>query len=75
MRSIGSACGLLVLASLPLAAQGVRDCGNTSLGGYRWVASGQVTKSNNCLGGNGSRCYPAENTAWSVEKTATLPPG
>ena len=62
-------CGLLALASLPLSAQGVRDCGDTSLGVYHWVASGQITRANNCQGFTGFRCHPAENTAWSLEKT------
>jgi hypothetical protein len=69
MRPIGTACGLLALASLPLFAQGVRDCGETSMGAYHWVADGQVTRTNNCQGLSGSRCYAAENTEWSLEKT------
>jgi YD repeat-containing protein len=69
MRPIGTACGLLALASLPLSAQGVRDCGDTSLGSYHWLADGQVTRANNCQGSNGFRCHPAENPAWSLEKT------
>jgi RHS repeat-associated protein len=62
-----TAFGVLALFSLPLAAQGVRTCGDTSLGNYQWVASGQVARSNNCQGG--FRCYPAANTSYSVEKT------
>lgn len=59
--------GVLALSALPLEAQGVRTCGFTSLGTYQWVASGQVTRAKNCL--SSFRCYPAENTGYSVEKT------
>jgi YD repeat-containing protein len=53
-----------------MSAQGVRDCGTTSLGTYRWLASGQVTKTTNCPAVFQGRCYTAESTAWSVEKTS-----
>ena len=72
------AWGLPTLLSLPAAAQGVRDCGTTTLGTYHWVASGQVlcTDSmgamvvcpNNCLGTTGFRCYPVQGQGSSVEK-------
>ncbi|HEV8580240.1 MAG TPA: RHS repeat-associated core domain-containing protein [Thermoanaerobaculia bacterium] len=66
---------LLALFSLSLTAQGVRDCGTTSVGTYRWVASGQLTRSNNCLGSTGFRCYPVEGDGSSAEKTnATCDP-
>ncbi len=60
--------GLLVLFSLGATAQGVRDCGNTALGSYRWVASGQNTRANNCQGSTGFRCYPVQTQGSSLEK-------
>ncbi|HWM93497.1 MAG TPA: RHS repeat-associated core domain-containing protein [Thermoanaerobaculia bacterium] len=51
------------------AAEAQNNCGTTALGDYYWSASGQVTKSNNCLGGSGFRCHAAETLGWSVEKT------
>lgn len=60
--------GLLTLLAVPVLAQGVRDCGTTSLGAYHWVASGQETRTNNCLGATGFRCYPVEGQDWSIEK-------
>jgi RHS repeat-associated protein len=67
--------------SLPLAAclaaflglassAGANVCGTTSLGTYNWVASGRLTRSNNCFGGSGFRCYPAQDTSWSLEQTS-----
>lgn len=61
---------VLALFVVPSSAQsGSGDCGNTSLGTYRWFASGQNARANNCFGLSGSRCYAAQNMAWSVEKT------
>lgn len=64
---------LLVLASAPITAQGIRDCGGTALGTYRWVASGQLTRANNCQCSfgcaTGFRCYPVQSQGSSVEKT------
>ena len=77
LRFLFALC-LSALFSLPAAAQGVRDCGTTSLGTYRWVASGQtlctdgmgamVVCPNNCLGSTGFRCYPVEGQGSSVER-------
>ena len=52
----------------PVQAQ-IYSCGTTSLGTYGWQASGQLTRSNNCQGFRGFRCYPVENPSWSVDKT------
>ena len=57
------------LATSAAEAQVTHTCGTTALGTYRWTASGQVTKPNNCFGASGFRCHPVENAAWFVEKT------
>src|SRR3954470_11198096 len=63
---------LIALTSLSATAQGVRDCGDTILGTYRWVASGQNTRANNCQGSTGFRCYPVQSQGSSVEKLDPL---
>lgn len=67
LRSIsrGLLTALAVSWAVPAAAQNL--CGFTSLGTYEWVASGQVTKPSNC-NDDEFRCYPAEQTGWSVTK-------
>jgi len=62
--SLGGLLGLLLAG----AAEAQSFCGNTSLGTYWWAASGQVTRANSCQGPTGFRCYPAENTGYTVEK-------
>ena len=52
----------------PVQAQ-IFSCGTTSLGTYRWQASGQLTRANTCQGFRGFRCHPVENPSWSVDKT------
>src|SRR5829696_6486278 len=70
LRHLCPLAAILVLSAVPLTSQtDSGSCGNASLGTYRWFASGRITRANNCLGGSGFRCYAAENTAWSVEKT------
>jgi hypothetical protein len=64
---------LLALLWLPSSA-GANVCGFTSLGTYHWTASGQLTRSNNCFGGSGFRCYPAQGTSWSLETTPGCDP-
>jgi len=62
--SLGGLVGLLLAG----AAEAQSSCGTTSLGTYWWAASGQVTRANSCLVPTGFRCYPAENTGYTVEK-------
>ncbi|HKH46619.1 MAG TPA: hypothetical protein VKM72_18310, partial [Thermoanaerobaculia bacterium] len=62
--------GALLALCLPSSAAAQSSCGSTSLGAYSWAASGQVTKSNNCQGTTGFRCWPVENKAWYLEKTS-----
>jgi RHS repeat-associated protein len=70
-RPLIHASALLLVSPLAAIAQGVRTCGTTALGTYQWVASGQNTRANNCLGSTGFRCYPVQNQGSSVEKTSS----
>jgi RHS repeat-associated protein len=72
LRRLCPVAAILMVSAVPAAPQtsGSGDCGDTTLlGTYRWFASVRNERANNCLGLTGSRCYAAENMAWSVEKT------
>ncbi|HEV8579578.1 MAG TPA: RHS repeat domain-containing protein, partial [Thermoanaerobaculia bacterium] len=61
-----SLTALLVLSSLPANGQGSSgSCGDVGGVVFDWLASGQISKDNNCQGG--FRCYDVENPSSSVE--------
>ena len=56
---------LVFLATRAPLSAGV--CGTIGEKVYAWTASGQLTRANNCFGGTGFRCYPAESTGYFIE--------